>query len=234
MRAVILAGGKGMRLRPYTTILPKPLVPVGERPILEIILRQLALSGFTRVDLIVGHLGGLIKAYLDGIDLPAQVELRYWWEDHALGTAGALKQIDDLDEPFLAMNGDVLTTLDYAQLMRFHAGQGAELTIASHHQKVHLELGVIESENGVVSDYIEKPSLGFDVSMGVYAYDPSALDEVPLAYFDFPELVKALLASDKTVAVYTGPGIWFDIGTVTEHERATAHIIEHPELYGDA
>jgi NDP-sugar pyrophosphorylase family protein len=234
MRAAILAGGKGTRLRPYTTILPKPLVPVGERPILEIIIRQLAKNGFKRVDLIVGHLGGLVKAYLDGIELPEGVELRYWWEDQPLGTAGALRQIDDLDENFVAMNGDVLTTLDYAQLMRFHHGQGAALTIATHRQMVDLELGVIESKDGFVTDYIEKPTLPFDVSMGVYVYSPSAMSEIPLSYFDFPELVKALLERGEKVAVYSGPGLWFDIGTVSEHERATEEITNHPELFGDA
>lgn len=233
MRAAILAGGKGTRLNPYTTILPKPLVPVGDRPILEIIIRQLARNGFERVDLIVGHLGGLIKVYLDGIELPKGLELRYWWEDQPLGTAGALRQIDDLDETFLAMNGDVLTTLDFAQLMRFHRGQGAALTIATHRQMIDLELGVIESADGFVTDYIEKPTLPFDVSMGVYAYSRRVLSDTPLSYFDFPQLVKALLEKGEKVAVYTGPGLWFDIGTVTEHERATAEMSSHPELFGN-
>jgi NDP-sugar pyrophosphorylase family protein len=234
MRAVILAGGKGTRLRPYTTILPKPLVPMGDRPILEIIIRQLAKHGFKRIDLIVGHLGGLIKVYLDGIELPEGLELHYFWEDQPLGTAGALRQIEDLDENFLAMNGDVLTTLDFAQLLRFHTGQGAALTIATHRQMVDLELGVIESKDGVVTGYIEKPTLPFDVSMGVYAYSPSVLSDIPLSYFDFPQLVNALLEKGETVAVYTGPGMWFDIGTVSEHERATAEVTTHPELFGDA
>ena len=234
MRAVILAGGKGTRLRPYTTVLPKPLMPVAERPILELVLRQLARHGFTQVDLLVGHLGGLIKAYLDHIELPEGLELRFWWEDAPLGTAGALTRIDDLTEPFLAMNGDVLTTLDYAQLMRFHQAHNAELTIATHRQNVDIDLGVIESEDGYVTEYVEKPTMRFDVSMGVYVYDPDVLPLIPDRRFDFPDVVKAMLDSNRKVALYTGPGVWFDIGTVGEHERAVAEIEAHPELFEDA
>ena len=231
---MILAGGKGTRLRPYTAVLPKPLVPVADRPILELVIRQLARNGFTRIDLSVGHLGGLIKAYLDHVELPDGLELNYWWEDKPLGTAGALKRVDGLDGPFLAMNGDVLTTLDYAQLMRFHDGHGAALTIATHRQNVNVDLGVIESEDGYVTDYVEKPTMRFDVSMGVYVYSPEVLELIPDQYFDFPDVVKAMLESDRKVAIYTGPGLWFDIGTVGEHERAVAEIEAHPELFEDA
>jgi len=234
MRAVILAGGKGTRLRPYTAVLPKPLVPVADRPILELVIRQLARHGFTRIDLSVGHLGGLIKAYLDHVELPREVELRYSWEDAPLGTAGALRQIESLDEPFLAMNGDILTTLDFAQLMRFHRGHEGALTVATHRQTVPIDLGVIESEDGFVRKYVEKPTMRFDVSMGVYAYDPEALELIPEGRFDFPDVVDAMLEAGRKVAVYTGPGVWFDIGTVSEHERAVAEIEAHPELFEDA
>jgi NDP-sugar pyrophosphorylase family protein len=202
-RAVILAGGMGTRLRPYTAVLPKPLVPVADRPILELVIRQLARHGFTHVELSVGHLGGLIKAYLD-------------------------------QGPFLAMNGDVLTTLDFDQLMRFHAGNDAGLTIATHRQNVDVALGVIESEDGYVTEYVEKPTVRFDVSMGIYAYDPDVLELIPERRFDFPDVVHALIAAERKVAVYTGPGVWFDIGTVGEHERAVAELEAHPELFEDA
>jgi NDP-sugar pyrophosphorylase family protein len=234
MRAVILAGGKGTRLRPYTTVLPKPLVPIADRPILELVIRQLARNGFTRIDLSVGHLGGLIKAYLDSIELPNGLELHYTWEDAPLGTAGALTRIPGLDEPFLAMNGDVLTTLDYAQLMRFHLGHEGGLTIATHRQRVDIDLGVIESDDGFVKEYVEKPTMRFDVSMGVYVYDPEVVELIPEHRFDFPDVVNAMLEAGRRVAVYTGPGVWFDIGTVGEHERATAEIEAHPELFEDA
>jgi NDP-mannose synthase len=234
MRAVILAGGKGTRLLPYTTVLPKPLVPVAERPILELIIRQLASHGFTRVDLSVGHLGGLIKAYLDHIELPDGLELHYVWEDEPLGTAGALRLIDHLDQPFLAMNGDVLTTFDYGELMRFHDEHDAPLTIATHPKDVAIDLGVIESEDGYVVDYIEKPTMHFDVSMGIYVYDPEVLKIIPERRFDFPDVVAAMLKAGSKVMSYSGPGVWFDIGTVGEHERATAAIAKNPELFADA
>ena len=234
MRAVILAGGKGTRLRPYTTVLPKPLVPVAERPILELILRQLANTGFTRIDLSVGHLGGLIKAYLDSVELPEGLDVRFWWEDEPLGTAGALRSIDDLDEPFLAMNGDILTTMDYGELMRFHAEHDAALTIATHRQDVDVDLGVIESDEGYVVDYVEKPTMHFDVSMGIYVYDPAVLELIPDGRFDFPDVVNSMLEANRKVMSYAGRGVWFDIGTVSEHERATAAIEANPELFKDA
>lgn len=234
MRAVILAGGKGTRLRPYTTVLPKPLVPVAERPILELILRQLAARGFTRIDLMVGHLGGLINAYLDSVELPGAIDLRYWWEDEPLGTAGALRRIDDIDQPFLAMNGDVLTTFDYGELMKFHTAHDASLTIATHRREVDIGLGVIESDGGQVLGYREKPTMHFDVSMGIYVYDPDVLELIPDGHFDFPDVVAAMLASNRKVMSYSGPGVWFDIGTVGEHERATAAIQADPELFEDA
>ena len=119
MRAVVLAGGFGMRLRPYTTILPKPLLPIGDRPILEIILRQLAEAGFTKIDLCVGHLGELIRVYFsEGTVMPEGLELDWHWEpEEPLGTAGALRVVPGLDGTFLAMNGDILTTLDYGALV---------------------------------------------------------------------------------------------------------------------
>jgi NDP-mannose synthase len=235
MRAVILAGGKGTRLRPYTTVLPKPLVPVAERPILELIMRQLAASGFTRIDLSVGHLGGLIKAYVDHIELPKDLEVNYVWEDEPLGTAGALRLVENLDEPFLTMNGDVLTTMDYRELMRFHIDHDAPLTIATFRKEVGIDLGVIEGDGeGYVIDYVEKPTMQFDVSMGIYVYDPEVLELIPEGRFDFPDVVQAMIGAKRKVMSYSGPGVWFDIGTVGEHERATAAIAENPELFADA
>ncbi len=176
----------------------------------------------------------MIKAYLDQIELPDGLELHYVWEDTPLGTAGALTRVDGLDEPFLAMNGDVLTTLDYAQLMRFHKGHEGGLTIATHQKTVDIDLGVIESEDGFVREYIEKPTMRFEVSMGVYVYDPDVVELIPPGHFDFPDVVHAMLEAGRKVAVYTGPGVWFDIGTAGELERATAEIEAHPELFKDA
>src|SRR5215207_1092725 len=175
MRAVILAGGLGTRLRPYTTIIPKPLVPVGDRPVLEHIIRSLIKSGVDRIDLCVGHLGQLICVYLAHADLPRDVQLSFHWESEPLGTAGALKSVPDLDGTFIVMNGDVLTSLDYRALVEHHRAQGATLTVAMHSKRIDIDLGVIESEHGIVRDYIEKPSLYYRVSMGIYVYEARAL-----------------------------------------------------------
>lgn len=233
MRAVILAGGLGTRLHPYTTVLPKPLVPVGDRPILERILHQLAAAGVTRVDLCVAHLGELIRAYFtESKAAPPGVELRWHWEDKPLGTAGALRVVPDLDDVFLAMNGDVLTNLDYSALVDFHRQREAVLTIAMHRKHVHIDLGVIESSDGFVTAYREKPSLTYDVSTGVYVYDHKVLDNMPDGPCQFPDLVQILLARGEPIAAYSAlDAEWFDIGTVGELERATAMLAEHPERF---
>ena len=134
-----------MRLRPYTTVIPKPLVPVGDRPVLEHIIRSLARCGVNQVDLCVSHLGQLISVYLANADLPPEVELNFHWESEPLGTAGALAMVPDLDGTFIVMNGDVLTTLDYRKLLEIHREKDAALTVAMHNNDVHIDLGVIES-----------------------------------------------------------------------------------------
>jgi NDP-mannose synthase len=194
-----------MRLRPYTTILPKPLLPIGDRPILEIILRQLAAAGFERVDLCVGHLGDLIRVYFsDGTVLPEGLELDWHWEPgEPLGTAGALRVVPGLDTTFLAMNGDILTTLDYRELMAHHRESDATLTIAVQGRRVEIDLGVLELDGDRVTAYNEKPALTYDVSMGIYAYEPRALDHLPSdGPCSFPELVQRLLAAGEHVAYY--------------------------------
>jgi NDP-mannose synthase len=229
MRAVILAGGKGSRLRPYTLVLPKPLVPVGERPILELILRQLRAGGFEHVDISVGHLGSLIQTYFQqDANVPDGLTLEYHWEDEPLGTAGALRNIGGFSEPFLAMNGDILTDLAYAELLARHKAWDAALTIATYRRDHQVSLGVIDHEAGVVRDYIEKPTMHYEVSMGVYAYDPRVLDYIPPTRFDFPDVVKALLAAGETVRTYPFDGTWFDIGTPGDHERAVAFLESEP------
>jgi NDP-mannose synthase len=232
MRAVILAGGKGMRLRPYTTVLPKPLMPVGDRPILELILRQLARAGFEEVELCVGHLGQLIRAYVqESASINADLKVDFVWEDEPLGTAGALRQVRPPEDSLLVMNGDILTTIDYAEFLRGHAESGAALTIATHFTDVQLALGVIEAEEGTVTGYVEKPKLHYEVSMGIYACSARAFEFVPEGRFDFPDLVLALLAGGETVRHVHYDDSWFDIGTREEHERALEAFMEAPERY---
>jgi NDP-sugar pyrophosphorylase family protein len=234
MRAVILAGGLGMRLRPYTTVLPKPLVPVGDRPILEIILRQLAAAGVDRADLCVSHLGELIQVYFSqATTLPEDLDLSFYWEDTPLGTAGALRVIPDLEGTFIVMNGDVLTTLDYEALVAYHREREALLTVAMHTQKVDIDLGVIESADGLITGYREKPSLRYDVSMGIYVYDEKALDYLPESGpFQFPDLVLALVDAGQPVAAFRNDADWYDMGTFAEYERAVDDVTARPEAFG--
>ncbi len=232
MRAVILAGGLGMRLRPYTTILPKPLVPVGDRPILEHILRRLAASGVTEVDLCVSHLGELIQTYFSqSRTVPAGMELRWHWEDEPLGTAGALNVIPDLDGTFIVMNGDVLTTIDYRELVAHHQASGAALTVSMHTKAVHIDLGVIDSEDGFITGYTEKPTLNYDVSMGIYVYEKRAVDLLPAGPSQFPDLVHMLLDAGEKVAAYRTDAEWYDIGTLLEYERAVGDMEARPDVF---
>jgi NDP-mannose synthase len=233
MRAVILAGGLGTRLRPYTTVLPKPLVPVGERPILEHILRRLHGCGVRRVDLCVGHLGDLIQAYFSqATALPDDLELQWHWEQEPLGTAGALRLVPDLSGTFIAMNGDILTTLDYRELLAFHEQSDAALTVATHAKRVDIDLGVIETDGDRIVGYQEKPRLDYEVSMGIYAYDERALAHLPDdGPCQFPELVGRLLDARERVAAFRSEAEWFDIGTFAEHQRAAEALERTPDMF---
>jgi len=234
VRAVILAGGLGTRLRPYTTVLPKPLVPVGDRPILDHILGRLHHAGVTVVDLCVGHLGELIQVYFSQSGaLPEGLELRWHWEDEPLGTAGSLRLVEGLAGTFLVMNGDVLTNLDYRELLRAHEGSGAALTVATHPQQVHIDLGVIDTDGDRIVGYHEKPRLDYEVSMGIYAYDERALTVLPgEGPCQFPELVQRLLDAGEQVGVFRSNADWFDIGTPGEYERAVDAYTAAPERFG--
>jgi NDP-sugar pyrophosphorylase family protein len=227
-RALILAGGRGTRLAPYTSVLPKPLMPIGDRSILEIVIGQLARCGIVDITLCVGHLSHLIEAVI-GDGEAHGVSIGYVREKHALGTAGPLRLAEGLDETFIVMNGDVLTTLDYEDLLAFHHRQEAALTIAMHSKRVDIDLGVIESENGLVTDYIEKPSLRYQVSMGIYVYALKYLPEDGPC--QFPDLVLRLIKAGERVAAYECHADWFDIGTGHEHERAVVDIEQFPETY---
>jgi NDP-sugar pyrophosphorylase family protein len=234
MRAVVLAGGLGTRLRPYTTVIPKPLVPVGDRPILEHILHQLSGAGITHADLCVSHLGELIQVYFSQDHaVPAGMHLAFHWEDEPLGTAGALRVVPNLDSTFIAMNGDVLTTLDYAALIEHHKREGALLTIATHPKQVQIDLGVIDSEGGRVTGYREKPRLDYRVSMGIYVYEPAALEHLPeQGPCQFPDLVLRLLDAGEPVAVFENDADWYDIGTLSEYERAIDDLEANPDAFG--
>lgn len=224
---MILAGGKGTRLAPYTTVLPKPLMPIGDRAILDVVVRQLASHGYGRLTFAVGYLAHLVQAVFgDGRDWGVSIE--YHEEEQPLGTAGPLALIDGLDETFLAMNGDVLTTLDYGALLELHRRAGNAMTIATHRRTVRTEYGVLHvdgsrGDTGRVTGYEEKPELEYTVSMGVYVLDPGALEHIPPGQrFDIPDLVLALLAAGEAVGSHLFEGYWLDIGRHDDYEQALA------------
>lgn len=225
MHAVILAGGKGIRLRPYTTRLPKPLVPIGdEHSILEIALSQLARSGFDRVTLAIGHFGELIRSYIgDGSRWGLSVDYTEK-EETPLGTMGpVLRLLDRLPEQFLVMNGDILTDLDYSDLMRRHAASDAPLTVATYQREVRIDYGVLTTRGDHVVDFTEKPTIDYRVSMGVYACNRRALARYsPGLPFGFDEFVLDLLASDTPPQEYAFTGSWFDIGRPEDYDRVNA------------
>lgn len=223
MKAVVLAGGKGTRLAPYTRVLPKPLMPIGDMPILEILLRQLKHAGVDEVILTVGHLAELLHAFFQNGERFG-IAVRYSYEDKPLGTAGPLRLVKDLDETFLVMNGDVLTTLDFTNLMEYHRRSGALVTVAAHSREVKIDLGVLklDTDNRVI-DYFEKPTYNFEVSMGVYVFEPKVLDYIPFnQYFDFPSLILTLIAAGQIVKVYPYDGYWMDLGRPDDYEQAVA------------
>lgn len=220
-RAVILAGGRGTRLAPYTTVLPKPLMPIGDIAILEVVLRQLASYNFTQATIAVGYLNELLMAYI-GDGRKFGLPVNYSHEEKPLGTAGPLKLISGLDDTFLVMNGDILTTLDYEVLLDFHRRRNASATIAVFTRSVNIDFGVIEMDgDNCLSDYIEKPKMDYEVSMGVYVFEPHVLNYIPEnQYFDFPTLVKTLLAAGELVVGYPHNGYWLDLGRREDYERA--------------
>lgn len=221
MKAVILAGGKGTRLAPYTKVLPKPLMPVGDMPILEILMRQLKNEGVDEVILTVGHMAGLLRAFFnEGEQIGLHV--RYSYEHTPLGTAGPLSLVEGLNDTFIVANGDVLTTLRISQMVRFHQQQNAAATIAMHRRKVKVDLGVILFNGGPeVVGYIEKPTYDYSVSMGIYIFEPRVLSYIPRGeYLDFPNLVHKLLGAREKVVGYPFEGYWQDLGRPDDYEQA--------------
>ena len=222
MQAIILAGGKGRRLRPYSTVIPKPLMPVGELPILEIVLRQLKHAGCNRVILAIGYLGELFKAFFqDGGRFGLAIE--YSLEEEPLGTAGPIAlNFDSLEENVLVMNGDLLTTLNYRRLFDFHCQKQAAATIATYKRDVQIDFGVIESVDGTLSRYVEKPLYHYDVSMGVNVINVKTAKRYlsPGKYCDLPELMLMLHRDGHTVHCYQEPCFWLDIGRPDDYNIA--------------
>jgi NDP-sugar pyrophosphorylase family protein len=231
--AVLLAGGKGTRLRPYTAVFPKPLVPVGEFPIIEILVRQLFGAGFREFVISTGHSAALVQAYFaDHPLLRAGAAISFLHEHTPLGTAGPVRLVSDLPDNFLVLNGDILTTLDFSALFESHCRSGASLTVATRARKVQIELGVIERDGVRIVGYKEKPTMAYEVSMGVYAYNRRALDLIPeQGRFDFPDLVLASIKAGAPVAAYPVDAEWLDIGNPDDYALAQDRVSADPGRY---
>jgi NDP-sugar pyrophosphorylase family protein len=222
MKAVVLAGGKGARLAPYTTILPKPLMPIGDMPILEVMLLQMKEAGIDQVVLTVGHLSELLRAFFkDGSQFG--IYISYSYEQCPLGTAGPIALVEGLSETFLVSNGDVLTTLNLRDLIKFHHEQKGIATIAAHHRQSKIDLGVIQKNGDCsIKGYIEKPVYDFLVSMGIYVFEPAVLPYITKnEYLDFPDLIKRLIAAGERVVGYEFDGYWEDLGRPDDYARAS-------------
>jgi NDP-sugar pyrophosphorylase family protein len=221
MQAIILAGGKGTRLKPYTISFPKPLVPVGDYPVMEIVVRQLVKSGFQEIVVSTGHLAELIQAYF-GDGSRWGVKIRYVREDKPLNTAGALKLIEGLASEFLVMNGDILSKIDYGALLKEHKDSGAMATIATTNLQHTVDFGVLDiSEQGDLVGYREKPRYDFTVSTGVYVFRKDAVDRIkPGEALGMPDLYLRLMAEKQRVRCHRFSGYWLDIGRAEDYARA--------------
>lgn len=231
--AVILAGGKGTRLAPYTAVFPKPLVPLGQYPVVEILVRQLVSNGFNELVFLTGYLGELLRAYFHNHPLSSR-GISFTWirESSPLGTAAPLNLIENLPENFLVLNGDIFTTLDFSRIYSNHVSSDATLTIAMHSKSTNLQLGVVKHAGRRVTGYLEKPTYNHDVSMGIYMYSKSALKFIPPGVkMDFPDLVHALLDNDETVECEYSDARWLDIGNPDDYAAAQNEFLSNPSMY---
>jgi NDP-mannose synthase len=222
MKAVIMAGGRGTRLAPFTKVLPKPLIPLGDYPILEIIICQLRQAGVCEITLAVNYLAHLFEAYF-GRGERLGVEINYSHETDPLGTAGPLRLVEGLDEPFLVLNADVLTDLDFRDLYEYHLMRDAMVTMAVHTKDVKIDFGVIELDDSArILRCREKPEFTYLINMGVYVVSPEAIDRIPYGRrYDFTQLIEDLLYDGRRVYGYVFGGDWMDLGRIDDFAEAS-------------
>jgi len=231
MQAVILAGGMGSRLKPFTKTIPKPLVPIGDKAILEVILEQLRHYGVTDVVMAVNHMSHLFRAFF-GDGERSGLSITYSEENVPLGTAAPLRLIDMLEDHFLVLNGDVLTTLDFGAFFRGHQSNDRTATIATFRKEQKIDLGVLKVEDGLMTDYIEKPTEYFTVSMGIYAMSRRVIDHIPSeGHFDLPDLMLALQQGGIPVHCHETEGEWLDLGRIEDHDTACELFEENRSKY---
>ena len=221
MIAVIQAGGKGTRLRPYTLALPKPLMPVGDLTIIEILLKWCRKWGIKDAWITVGYLGGLVKS-LCGDGLQWDMKIEYSQEPEPLGTIGPLKLIErNLDSTFLTINGDIISDLNLHNFIEFHRKRGGLITVAVTERKMKVDLGVLESEDGHMIGFREKPAMKFTASMGIYCMEPGILELIPNNVpFGFDDLMYAMMEKKLPVYMYRHDGLWLDIGREEDFRHA--------------
>lgn len=219
IQAIILAGGQGSRLRPYTTVLPKPLMPVGEFPIAEIIIRQLKASGLTNIVISTGHLAGLIEAYFKK-GQQWGVKIQYVTENRPLGTAGAIQLLKNFQDHFLVINGDVLTDMDFSKMLKYHKKKKNFATIAVKERTVKTDFGVIlKGKRDELVDYIEKPEHKSFVSIGVNVLEKDCRDYISKnEAIGMPELMLRMKSQGKRVGCFECKGIWLDLGRLDDFE----------------
>jgi NDP-sugar pyrophosphorylase family protein len=233
---VLLAGGEGTRLRPLTAVFPKPLVPLGTKPVMEILLRRLAALGLTNITVCTGYLAELLMAvFQDGAGLG--VRLTYQREEAPLGTAGPLAGIADLTDPCIVMNGDLLTTLDFGRMLDHHTEQNADITIGVYKRDVHIDFGVVESDSeGRFKGFNEKPTYHYEVSMGVNVLSRSVTRTLRKGeHLDMPDLITRVYASGGKVCCYREDCYWLDIGRLDDYALAQEQFAENERMFlGDA
>jgi len=232
LQAIILAGGEGTRLRPYTTVLPKPLMPVGNYPILEIVIRQLKRHGFRHIVLSIGYHYEIFRAFFqDGKKWGVQIE--YSIEEQPLGTAGPLRLVKNLEDNFLVMNGDTLTDLNYSELYNTHLREGSNMTIATKNRAVKIDYGVIRcDQNMELLSYTEKPELEYTVGMGVTIFSKRLLELIPVGErYDMPNLVNEMIRRGIPIRCFPFDGYWLDIGRYDDYKIAIEEFSENKKRF---
>jgi NDP-sugar pyrophosphorylase family protein len=235
VRAVILAGGKGKRLYPYTKVVPKPLVQLGQMPILEIVVRQLASQGIEHITICTGFQAEQIRDAM-GDGSKWNVRIDYSHEDEPLSTIGPLTLVDGLDDTFLVMNGDLLTDIKYQDMIAFHKKANSVATIATYKKQVQLSLGVMQIDPSknmkTITGFEEKPTYNFDVSMGIYLFEPRVFDFIPKKkFYGFDHLMYDLLDAKETITAFEFDGHWLDMGTHEDLDKAIEEFEAHADRY---
>lgn len=224
LRAVVMAGGYGNRLRPLTDHLPKPMLPVGDRPLMELIINQLRESGFKKVQVTTHYMGETIRRHF-GDGTSHGVHISYIGEDEPMGTAGALCALEDHKEPILVINGDILTTVDFRTMLNFHYDHSADMTVAVKQQEIQIPYGVVETNGVDIMAISEKPVLRHFVNAGIYILSPGVCSLIPEGCrYDIPDLITLLIAQRYRVISFPVHEYWQDIGRLEDYERALAHL----------